>query len=72
MAGLRAMAPQGDLPKPGMRLIPTFRLTFSKRCERRTLTCQLAAWSKFQGRSSSIFDCGWPAAIFSSVLLNQA
>ena len=33
---------------------------------------QLDAGSKFQGRSWSIFDCGCPAAIFSSVLLSQA
>ena len=43
-----------------------------KRCERPTLIFQLEAGSKFQGRSSSILDWGWPAAIFSSVLLSQA
>ena len=36
------------------------------------LIFQLDAGSKFQGRSSSIFDWGCPAAIFSSVLLSQA
>ena len=30
-----------------------------------------AAGSKFHGSSSWIFDWGWPAAIFSSVLLSQ-
>ena len=50
----------------------------SKRYERPTLTwggslrVQLGSEPKFQGRSSWIRDCGWPAAIFSSVLLSQA
>ena len=33
---------------------------------------QLDAGSKFQGRSSRMRDCGWPAAIFSSVFVSQA
>ena len=49
-----------------------------KRYERPTLPTrgppcsQLDAELKFQGNSSRMRECGWPAAIFSSVLLSQA
>ena len=42
---------------------------FGGRLER---ACQSVAGSKFHGRSSSMRDCGWPSAIFSSVLCSQA
>ena len=60
------------------RMYLLHNLMYRKRYERPTLTwggslrVQLGSEPKFQGRSSWIRDCGWPAAIFSSVLLSQA